>query len=120
MKLNDIIQAYNGFLLFDMNQILQQVEYSVNMATSSYYKPFQQQAFVTQTTDQQGTILSDDHIASYVIVYSDTTKNESIETISEAASSSSSISSNLCFTYSTEALVNDTLEHESASSACIE
>ncbi|CEG69806.1 hypothetical protein RMATCC62417_05814 [Rhizopus microsporus] len=120
MKLNDIIQAYNGFLLFDMNQILQQVEYSVNMATSSYYKPFQKQAFVTQTTDQQNTILSDDQIASYVIVYPDTTKNESIETISEAASSSSSISSNLCFTYSTDALVNDTLEHESASPACIE
>lgn len=120
MKLNDIIQAYNGFLLFDMSQILQQVEYSVNMAASSYYKPFQQQAFITQTTDQQDTILSDDHITSYVVICPDTTKNELIETISEAASSSSSISSDLCFTYSTEALVNGTLEHESTSAARIE
>ncbi|ORE07024.1 hypothetical protein BCV72DRAFT_290943 [Rhizopus microsporus var. microsporus] len=114
MKLNDIIRVYNGFLLFDMNQMLQQVEYSVNITTSSYYKTCQQQAFITQATDQRDTMLSDNHIASYVVVYPDTTKNESIETISEATSSSSSISSNLRFTYSAEALVNNTLEYESA------
>lgn len=109
MNSNDIIQAYNGFLLFDMSQILKQVEYSVSMTASSYYKPC-----------QQDTIISDDHMTSYVVVYPDVTKNESTETIFETASSSSSLSSNLCFSYSTEVLINDPLGHESVFPARIE